>query len=251
MSITPGSPTDPWPPVAATTPLAVLISGGLDSAILLGEALRSYPAVYPVYVRVGSIWEPVEQRYLQMFLSQLASPRLRPLKILHQPVEDLYESHWSLGSGNVPALGTPDEDSFLPGRNVLLFAKPLLWCHFQGIPEIATAPLANNPFPDATPSFYDGFASKVNEAVGGSVRILRPYADLGLHKADVIRRGSGLPLEHTLSCAKPIHDLHCGNCAKCGERMLGFRDAGIPDPTKYHRPAQLFLQHQTMTRVAS
>ena len=48
--------------------------------------------------------------------------------------------------------------------------------------ELALAPLGSNPFPDATPQFYDAFAGVVSTAVGGRVRVLRPYADL--HKRD-------------------------------------------------------------------
>jgi len=234
-----------WPPVAPQHTLAVLISGGLDSAILLGEAVKTYPTVQPIYVRVGSAWEPVEEVYLQRFLSELACEQLLPLKTFEQPVSDLYETHWSLTGEGVPALGTPDKDSFLPGRNVLLFAKPLLWCASKEITELATAPLASNPFPDATPEFYDGFAKMVNLSVGGKVRIIRPYMELGLHKADVIRRGAGLLLQHTLSCAKPINAMHCGDCAKCGERILGFKDAAVPDPTVYNRAAERFLQEHS------
>lgn len=211
----------------------MLVSGGLDSAILLGEAVRAYPAVYPLYVRVGSYWEPVEHEYLLRFLDAIRTPALRPLAVLNQPVADLYGPHWSLTGTNVPALGTPDEACFLPGRNVLLLAKPLLWCHLNGVPEVATAPLGSNPFPDATPEFYDGFAAAVNRSVGGNVRVLRPYADLGLHKDDVLRRGIGMPLERTFSCIRPEGGLHCGRCAKCGERRDGFRAAGLPDPTRY------------------
>jgi 7-cyano-7-deazaguanine synthase len=175
----------------------------------------------------------VEQEYLLRFLAAVAGPTLKPLTVLAQPVADLYGPHWSLTGKDVPALGTPDEDCFLPGRNVLLLAKPLLWCHLTGVPELATAPLGSNPFPDATPEFYDGFAGLVDRAVGGTVRVLRPYADLGLHKVDVLRRGAGMPLEHTFSCLRPAGGLHCGWCNKCGERRDGFRAAGLPDPTRY------------------
>ncbi|HEY3789000.1 MAG TPA: 7-cyano-7-deazaguanine synthase, partial [Urbifossiella sp.] len=122
---------------------------------------------------------------------------------------------------------------FLPGRNVLLFAKPLIWCHLHKIPELATAPLASNPFPDATPEFYDGLAGIVSRGLGGGVRILRPYSHL--HKADVIRRGSGFPLHLTFTCISPSGELPCGMCIKCGERKRGFIDAGVPDPTHYAR----------------
>ena len=67
----------------------------------------------------------------------------------------------------VPAAGTPDEDVYLPGRNVLLLSKSLLWCHLHGVPEVAMAPLAANPFPDATPEFFETSRGAVNRAVGG------------------------------------------------------------------------------------
>jgi 7-cyano-7-deazaguanine synthase len=225
-----------WPPSNPTTPLAVLASGGLDSCVLLGEAVAAYPAVQPLFVRVGAVWEEAELAMLRRFLAALAAPALRPLVVLSQPVADLTPGHWSLTGDGVPPLGAPDEDSYLPGRNVLLLAKPLLWCHAHGIPELATAPLAGNPFPDATPEFYDAFAAAVGRAVGGELRVLRPYADRGFHKADVIRRGRGLPLQYSLSCARPVRGQHCGACSKCGERHDGFRDAGIPDPTDYAAP---------------
>jgi 7-cyano-7-deazaguanine synthase len=216
-----------------STPLAVLVSGGLDSAVLLAEVIRAYPAVYPVYVRVGSFWEPAEEAHLRRFLAAVAGPALRPLVVLEQPVADLYGPHWSLTGDNVPGPDTPDDAVFLPGRNVLLLAKPLLWCLLNGVPELATAPLGSNPFPDATPEFYDAFAAAVGRAVGGSVRVLRPYADLGLHKTDVLRRGAGLPLGETFSCIRPAGGRHCGRCNKCAERQAGFAAAGMTDPTGY------------------
>lgn len=220
-----------WPPAQPRTPLAVLVSGGLDSAILLAETTRAYPAVFPLYIRTGLHWETVEREYLDRFLLAICSPVLQPLIVLDQPVEDVYGAHWSVSGKGVPDANSRDDAVFLPGRNVLLLAKPLLWCHLNGVPEVATAPLGTNPFPDATPDFYDGFATIVSRAVGGNVRVLRPYSTL--QKVDVLRRGRGMPLEHTFSCIQPALGLHCGTCNKCAERKLGFRDAGMKDPTQY------------------
>lgn len=222
-----------WPPAYSPGPLAVLVSGGLDSAILLAEAVRAYPRVHPLYVRTGAVWEAVEHLHLQRFLSALRSPALAPTVTLEVPVADVYGSHWSLSGAGVPDDTTPDEAVFLPGRNVILLSKSLIWCHLNGVPEVATAPLGSNPFPDATDEFYDGFAAVVSRAVGGRVRVLRPYATLGLHKADVLRRGAGMPLAHTFSCIRPIGERHCGRCNKCEERKQGFRNAGLSDPTNY------------------
>src|SRR5205809_190325 len=89
--------------------------------------------------------------------------------------------------------------SATPEPLALLLLKPLLWCHRHAVPAVALATLAANPFPDATPEFFHDFAGAVNRAVGGAVRVETPYARLT--KAEVVRLGADLPLEHTLSCA--------------------------------------------------
>jgi 7-cyano-7-deazaguanine synthase len=218
-------------PSAGSAPQAVLVSGGLDSAILLGEALKSGRTVFPLYVRCGLYWEETEMSHLRQFLRALQRPGLQPLHVLQQPVGDLYGSHWSLNGKDVPDADSPDEAVFLPGRNVLLLGKAILWCHLHGVPEISMAPLESNPFPDATPSFFAAFEAVVNQAVEGNVRVLQPY--LGLHKVEVLRRGRDLPLQWTFSCIRPLHGRHCGACNKCAERRSAFAEAGLLDPTPY------------------
>jgi 7-cyano-7-deazaguanine synthase len=210
---------------------AVLVSGGLDSAILLGESLHQEYSVHPLYVRCGLSWEAAEQEHLHRYLAALSGPTLRPLHVLEMPVRDVYLQHWSLTGQGVPGADTPDEAVFLPGRNVLLLSKAMLWCHLRGVPEVVLALLESNPFPDATPAFFADYEAVVNLAVGGRVRVRLPY--LGLHKADVMRRGTGLPLERTFSCIRPVAGLHCGTCNKCAERRKAFAGARLPDPTLY------------------
>ncbi len=212
-------------------PLAVLVSGGLDSSILVGEAVRCRPAVYPLYVRCGHFWEEAEQQHLLQFLRALHAPVLRPLHVLQMPTADLYAGHWSQTGRDVPDASTPDEAVFLPGRNVLLLAKALLWCHLHEVPAVALAPLESNPFPDATPAFFSAFEAVVNQAVAGRVHVLQPYRSL--HKVEVMQRGRGMPLEWTFSCIRPVQGRHCGLCNKCAERRKAFRDADLPDPTPY------------------
>ncbi len=217
-----------------TNALAVLCSGGLDSAILLGEELGRRSAVFPLYVRSGLAYEPVELRYLRRYLGAVRGRGLRPLVILDMPAEDLYGNHWSIAGKGAPARGSADEHVFLPGRNVLLLTKAMLWCHLHQVPAVALGSLATNPFPDATPRFFSALEDVVNQSVQGSVRIELPFA--GLTKTDVMQRGRGLPLELTFSCIQPRRGLHCGGCNKCGERQQAFADAAITDPTRYAYP---------------
>jgi 7-cyano-7-deazaguanine synthase len=222
-------------PSDTSVPRAVLVSGGADSAILVGESVGLCSAVYPLYVRCGLYWESVELQYLRSFLDAIAAPALKPLAVLELPVSDLYAAHWSLTGQGVPDASTPDDAVFLPGRNVLLLAKAILWCHLRGVPEVALAPLEGNPFPDATPEFFRAYQDVVNRAVGGSVQVIQPYR--GLSKADVLRRGRHLPLERTFSCIRPQGGQHCGNCNKCAERRHAFAQAKISDPTPYSSEA--------------
>src|SRR5205809_100707 len=92
-------------------PVAVLTSGGLDSAILVADVATIAPVVYPLYIRAGLHWEEVELAQLRKYLAALESthPALRPLTVLELPVRDLYGDHWSLTGKNVPDAATPDE----------------------------------------------------------------------------------------------------------------------------------------------
>ena len=211
--------------------LAVLISGGLDSAILLGDALRRLSVVHPVYIRCGLCWESTELVYLGRYLRALRCSALQPLTILDQPVQDLYGSHWSITGKDVPGPNSPDEAVFLPGRNMLLLAKSLLWCHLHEAPNLALGSLGTNPFPDASTTFFQGMENLANQSVHGSVRICLPFA--GMEKSAVMHLGKGLPLQYSFSCIKPNQERHCGQCNKCAERRHAFATAGMTDPTDY------------------
>src|SRR5712692_12074354 len=150
---------------------AVLVSGGLDSAVLLAELSATNATVFPLFIQAGLRWEPAELHHLRRFLKAIARPAIQPLQLLEMPVTDLYGNHWSISGQDTPDAASPDEAVFLPGRNVLLLAKAMLWCHLNEVTELALAPLAANPFPDATPEFFMSFQDAVNKAVGGHVQV--------------------------------------------------------------------------------
>lgn len=209
----------------------VLVSGGLDSAVLLKDALRSYRSVQPLYVRAGMRWEPAEFRHLGRLLRALRSPRLRRLIVVEAPLADLYGRHWSTGGRRPPGYRAGNASVYLPGRNIALLSKAATFCALRGIPVLLSGILDGNPFPDATRPFLRAMERALSAGLGTRVRILAPY--LRLTKRSVIRRARGLPLEHTLSCNDPKRGRHCGSCSKCAERVRAFRRAGVPDPTAY------------------
>jgi 7-cyano-7-deazaguanine synthase len=247
---------------------AVLLSGGLDSAVLAAEeaARRGPGSIQPIYVSVGLAWEEAERGMLARLLAtDPLRGRVRPLVSLSVDMRDVYAAtHWAV-QGNPPEYHTPDEDVYLPGRNVILLGKAGVFCAAAHIDRLVLGTLGHNPFPDATPAFRASMAEALSLGLGHDLVIEAPYANAG--KADVVRRGAalGVPFELTLSCMKPqgfgIREsgfgrdsgfernsgfesksqipnpkspvLHCGVCSKCRERHDAFVEAGLADPTEY------------------
>ena len=118
--------------------VAVLASGGLDSAILVAELLRQGRAVQPIYIRFGLTWEAVEEAHLRRFLETLPA---RGLVTLDFPIADVYGAHWSLSARDVPDADSPDDAVYLPGRNLLLVAKAAVWCALHDLSTVALGTL--------------------------------------------------------------------------------------------------------------
>ena len=224
---------------------AVLLSGGLDSAVLLAvEAARQGDGVQPIYVSAGLAWEDAERAAVRALLA--ADPlraRTRPLVSLAVDMRDVYAAgHWAI-EGRPPAYHTPDEEVYLPGRNIILLGKAAVYCAAAGIDRLLMGTLAHNPFPDATPAFRSAMAGALSLGLAHALTIDAPFAIAT--KPEVITRGValGVPLQLTVSCMSPGMGLretqgnpspiHCGTCSKCRERHNAFLEAGVVDSTEY------------------
>ena len=172
---------------------AILLSGGLDSAVLVASELeetRDFHGenahIQPIYVTSGFSWESGEQAQVnRLLLSKQFHGLVRPVVCLECPVSDTYPSkHWALNN-NPPAYDTPDEDVYLVGRNILLLAKVSAYCAINRIERIAIGPLNGNPFPDATPEFFRLMQQALSHGivVNGGLQIisLRGSAEVMLH----------------------------------------------------------------------
>ena len=215
----------------------VLLSGGLDSAVLAAHEAQS-ARVLPVYVSVGLAWEDAEIAMVERLLAAAAfTDKVDPLARLSFTMRDVYSpAHWAI-RGVPPAYDTPDEDVYLAGRNLVLLTKAGVVAAKADAHRIALGPLAGNPFPDARPAFFTAMAEAMSLGLDHRIEIAAPF--LEWDKEDVIRRGVELtvPFELTLSCMNPVVTArlpqHCGLCSKCRERRDAFAAAGVSDPSTY------------------
>jgi 7-cyano-7-deazaguanine synthase len=97
----------------------------------------------------------------------------------------------------------------------------------------------NSGYPDCRPEFIAAFQHVAARATKAAVEdracsILAPL--INMTKADIIREGTrlGVDFSMTVSCYQADTDGGaCGRCDACRLRRAGFAAAGIPDPTRY------------------
>ena len=209
----------------------VLVSGGLDSAVLMARLLRAGGQVRPLYVRCGLTWEAAELYWLRRLLRALRSPRLLPLTVVWLPMRSLYGSHWSLSRRGVPGARSTDAAVYLPGRNLILLSCAGIVAAQRGVTRLALGALQSNPFGDASPRFLRSMSRSLSLALDRPIRISTPLRRF--KKPQLVRAARGLPLALTFSCLRPLGVRPCGRCNKCAERRRAFRLAGVADPTVY------------------
>jgi len=145
-----------WELRVTRQPTAVLLSAGLDSAVLAAAAAREGP-VHPLYVSTGLAWERAELAALDRLLATAPfRVNVAPVARLSFTVEDVFPAtHWAL-RGTPPAFDTADEDVYLTGRNVVLLSKAAIYCAQYRIGRIALGPLAGgaSAFPGRLPASY-------------------------------------------------------------------------------------------------
>ena len=218
-----------------TDTIGLLLSGGIDSCILLRCLLERGGRVLPIYVDSGLVWQEVELSCLLRFLASLCEEQIDPLVTLSIPLSDIYKEHWSVTGIDTPSAGSPDEAVYMPGRNAMLLVKAAVYCQSLGIEDLALGVLGTSPFADSKATFFCQFAQAISTALNANLRIHRPFAEAT--KQEVMKMGRDLPLEWTFSCLSPQQQLHCGQCNKCAERRLAFREVGLEDPTQYAAPS--------------
>src|SRR5260221_5234218 len=119
--------------------ICVLVSGGLDSDVLLAEMVQQYRCVWPLYIRQSLTWEAAELYWLKRFKATLVpgtqikrsalwcQAPISNVRVLSLPMADLYGRHWSTSGRGVPGARSRDEAVYLPGRNLVLTVKAAIF----------------------------------------------------------------------------------------------------------------------------
>jgi 7-cyano-7-deazaguanine synthase len=220
----------------------VLLSGGLDSATCLAWARAQGFVCHALAVDYGQRHR-VELAAARRVSDALGAAELRTIHV------DLRAIGGSSLTADRPvpkdrderAIGAGIPDTYVPARNTVFLALGLGYAETLGALDLVAGmnALDTSGYPDCRPEFVRAFEALAAVgtragAMGGTVRVHTPLMELD--KAGIIRLGLSLGVDYALthSCYDPAPDgAACGRCDACRLRAKGFREAGVPDPTRY------------------
>lgn len=219
-------------------PVAVLLSGGMDSTTLLALAAHEENPQLAVSVDYG-------QRH-QVELE--AAEKVAAYYGVEHLVLDF--TGWGKAlSGSAltdPGVAVPDGEydeenmslTVVPNRNATMLMAVAGIAAARGLQEVWTAVHAgdHSVYPDCRPEFISSAAETAEHGTDGAVTIRAPFSRSS--KADIATAGAkyGAPLDLSWSCYKG-GSVHCGVCGTCRERREAFQIAQITDPTVYEETA--------------
>jgi 7-cyano-7-deazaguanine synthase len=226
----------------------VLLSGGLDSAVVL--AICRADGYVPCALTVD---------YGQRHRGETAAARhvADAVGVARHIILPVDLTQWG-GSALTADIGVPTgrrlaeigKDipvTYVPARNTIFLALAMGWAETLGTGDIfiGAHALDYSGYPDCRPEYFAAFEEMAHRATKAGVeqtvswRIHAPL--LNLTKADIVRRGLtlGVPFALTSSCYQPIDSgcdrpsLACGLCDACVVRRSAFAAVGIDDPIAY------------------
>ena len=220
----------------------VLLSGGLDSATTLAIAKEEGYECFALSFRYGQRHQ-IEVSSAQRIANSLGVKEHRVLEIDLRAIG---------GSALTDAVDVPKNRSedeiasgipitYVPARNTIFLSYALAWAEVIDAQDIflGVNALDYSGYPDCRPEFILQFEKLARLATKAGVegkhyRIHAPLIDLT--KAQIIAKGAKLGVQFSLttSCYDPAGDGGaCGECDSCLLRAKGFREADLPDPTRY------------------
>ena len=222
-----------------TKPIAViLVSGGLDSATVLAQAVAEGYDCYALSFDYSQRHQ-VELNAARKICAQFG---VREHKIIKLDLTQIGGSALTDDSIAVPegeSSGIPV--TYVPARNTIFLSIALGWAEVLGADRIFVGVNAvdYSGYPDCRPEYISAFEAMANLATKmgveeNSIRIMTPLIDLT--KAEIIQKGVALGVDYsqTVSCYQADDQGRaCGRCDSCRLRKLGFADAKVADPTAY------------------
>lgn len=221
----------------------VLLSGGLDSAVTAAVARSHGFALHALSVDYG------QRHRFELDAARRVAASLGVVRHVITRV-DLAAIGGSALTADIAVPKDRDEQAmssgipitYVPARNTIMLSVALGFAETLGAADLFVGVNAvdYSGYPDCRPEYLAAFETLANLAtkagVEGALKFTVHAPLIALSKAEIIRRGTELGVDFSLthSCYDPdAAGRACGRCDSCRIRAKGFADAGVPDPTVY------------------
>lgn len=224
-----------------------LVSGGMDSAVVLAEAVSRGFSAYALSFRYGQR-HSVELDAAARVAKALGATDHRVVTV------DLEALGGSALTADIAvpkdrtdaAIGDGVPVTYVPARNTVFLSIALGWAEVLGATDLFVGVNAvdYSGYPDCRPEFLRAFEALANLATaagaedGSQFTVHAPLMEMS--KADISRRAAELGVDAgiTHTCYDPVIQgdgtvLACGRCDACKLRLAGFLEAGLVDPVAY------------------
>ncbi len=216
------------------TAAVIVLSGGMDSTVLLADALDQNKTVSALSFDYGA---KHNARELPM-AAALCERRQLTHRIIRLPfINELFSSSLlksgeAIPDGHYDALSM--KSTVVPFRNGILMSIAVGFAESITAEEVLLGSHAGDHFiyPDCRPEFNTAFSQVAALGTDNQVRVRFPFAELD--KRDIGDRGRqlGVDFTQTWTCYKG-RTIHCGTCGACQERKYALRKEAGLDPTAY------------------
>lgn len=216
------------------TSCVILLSGGMDSGVLLAWARSRYERIHGLYFDYGSKHasreHPMAEKLAQLYgasLKKVGLPFMNELfsSSLLASGQDIPDGPYA--SGNIAS-------TVVPFRNGIMLSVAAGYAENVGLSSVLIASHGGDHpiYPDCSLSFTEAMSKAAREGTFNRVTIEAPFASFDKRRIASLGRELKFDFRMTYSCYKGLA-LHCGTCATCLERKdaLGFKQ-GL-DPTEY------------------
>lgn len=222
--------------------IVMALSGGMDSATLLGYFLSEGHDVFCCIFNYGSKhnkWENIAAENIILYYEKQGFTFDYRFINISQTMEAIESSLMKSSNNEIPEGHYAAENmrqTVVPGRN-LIFASVI-----AGIAESNEADVIalgvhsgdHHIYPDCRPEFISSLSETIRYSSDKKVAVLAPF--MNMNKKLIIELGMllkpSVPYHLTRTCYKD-QSKSCGKCGSCTERLEAFNLIGITDPIDY------------------
>jgi len=215
----------------------ILVSGGMDSATAVYEAMDRGYEPYLLHTSYGQQTESKERECAKALAEEVDAADFLHVETRHLAAigaSSLTDDSIDVEDADLESDEIPT--SYVPFRNANLLSMATSYAEANDCSAVFIGAHSEDfsGYPDCRPAFFDAFQDVIDAGTKPETEIdlIAPFVEWS--KTDIAERGMelGVPYELTWSCYRESSPA-CGTCDACAFRLQAFQRIGVNDPIEY------------------